>query len=570
MLDVLLLARSDFLLHSSATVAEAAIWFNPKLCNQSVHMGFVHNKRRPSWFEDHVVKDTTATMGTQLGDQSTRLNLALWTQSSRVGTMALLLFSSLVGTTRTIHLVDWLPDQVNQSVVPDVVFWAPRRRDGVDFFENSAGKRKNISTTLAGWVRSADTTPGYETLDKDGLFTYTPSSEPCTFSFCNSSAVKAGEMFLDPRWSVRPGTVANSTQPAPLLMEMLWETWTHENMTSAYMKANEMFPGFPYSDIILTSTKRALTPAPEIWWPLASRTIQPGLRKGFDLTSLVLPASQAKRNEMFESVPIEKIFFAAFLSKSRNCWHSIYRNDVLVRSIFVELLSEYKLVHSLGFCQRANMTRFVSYNKVKGDDLSGPYGSYKPYKFVVVMDNARETGWFTERLVTGYLANAIPIYFGAPDVEQYVNPERIINCDPGSEMIEELRRRNVSTVVQVEEAIKWGKDKFQQYFTNCIQRIIDIDKDDKLFLETIKKPFLLNNTADNTIFEVREIAERVRLVVDAYNHPVRSKILSKKTKTKAPGGTSIVDERLPESREKMPLKEIAPWFTSRHNELQAT
>ena len=49
LLDALLLSRCDFLLHAASGVAEMAIYWNPRLHNDSVHLQYRKLRQRPAW-----------------------------------------------------------------------------------------------------------------------------------------------------------------------------------------------------------------------------------------------------------------------------------------------------------------------------------------------------------------------------------------------------------------------------------------------------------------------------------------------------------------------------------------
>lgn len=53
---------------------------------------------------------------------------------------------------------------------------------------------------------------------------------------------------------------------------------------------------------------------------------------------------------------------------------------------------------------------------------------YRPYKFVVCCENELGlAGYITEKIINAYLAGAIPIYRGAPDIAALFNPKSFIN-----------------------------------------------------------------------------------------------------------------------------------------------
>jgi hypothetical protein len=53
---------------------------------------------------------------------------------------------------------------------------------------------------------------------------------------------------------------------------------------------------------------------------------------------------------------------------------------------------------------------------------------HSPYLFSVVIENSREPGYFTEKIVDSLLCGSIPIYWGAPDIAAYFDPRGVIPC----------------------------------------------------------------------------------------------------------------------------------------------
>jgi hypothetical protein len=54
--------------------------------------------------------------------------------------------------------------------------------------------------------------------------------------------------------------------------------------------------------------------------------------------------------------------------------------------------------------------------------------AFKPYKFVIAMENKQRAGYFTEKIVNAALANAVPVYWGAQDMGEYFNPKSFVQC----------------------------------------------------------------------------------------------------------------------------------------------
>lgn len=51
-----------------------------------------------------------------------------------------------------------------------------------------------------------------------------------------------------------------------------------------------------------------------------------------------------------------------------------------------------------------------------------------PYRYSVIIENVREPGYFTEKLIDCLLCEAVPIYWGAPDIGSFLDADGMILC----------------------------------------------------------------------------------------------------------------------------------------------
>ena len=113
-----------------------------------------------------------------------------------------------------------------------------------------------------------------------------------------------------------------------------------------------------------------------------------------------------------------------------------------------------------------------SYNNNIGGNVKGPYWSdetlnfYSQYKLVLALENVAQDNYITEKLINPLYAGTIPIYFGAPNVSDYFNGERMI-C---------INEENV-------------EDNFFE-----IKRML---LNEKLWLEKVKQPIFKNTVQEN-------------------------------------------------------------------------
>ncbi len=56
------------------------------------------------------------------------------------------------------------------------------------------------------------------------------------------------------------------------------------------------------------------------------------------------------------------------------------------------------------------------------------------YRFSVVIESCQITGYFTEKLIDAFLSRTIPIYWGAPDIYRYFDPDGMIICNDADDI----------------------------------------------------------------------------------------------------------------------------------------
>ena len=62
------------------------------------------------------------------------------------------------------------------------------------------------------------------------------------------------------------------------------------------------------------------------------------------------------------------------------------------------------------------------------------------YRFSVVIENVREANYFSEKLVDAVLCNTVPIYWGCPNLERFVDTAGIIRCQSEADIREAVKR----------------------------------------------------------------------------------------------------------------------------------
>lgn len=145
--------------------------------------------------------------------------------------------------------------------------------------------------------------------------------------------------------------------------------------------------------------------------------------------------------------------------KKRFCCfvYSNARSDlpgVALRNELFRMLCQYRKVDSAGSVLN-NMDGYVVPR-----DLETYLKFISQYKFVITFESSEGRGYTTEKIFHAMLANTLPIYWGNPEVHCDFNEKSFINCH---------RFENLDAVVE---------------------RVIEIDQDDELYLSYMSKPYL--------------------------------------------------------------------------------
>ncbi|MBZ0128012.1 MAG: hypothetical protein K8F59_02755 [Rhodobacteraceae bacterium] len=85
---------------------------------------------------------------------------------------------------------------------------------------------------------------------------------------------------------------------------------------------------------------------------------------------------------------------------------------------------------------RHSVVRRLRAEGIEADIMGGAYKPFEdkadglaPYRYSLVIENSREPGYFTEKIIDAFLLNTVPIYWGAPDIGQYFDTDGIIICN---------------------------------------------------------------------------------------------------------------------------------------------
>ncbi len=87
----------------------------------------------------------------------------------------------------------------------------------------------------------------------------------------------------------------------------------------------------------------------------------------------------------------------------------------------------------------------VRVRRLDVDVMGGGYAPFRdkadglaPYRYSVVIENMRERNYFSEKLLDSVFCGAVPIYWGCPNLPDFIHPEGIIQCTSEADILAAL------------------------------------------------------------------------------------------------------------------------------------
>lgn len=193
--------------------------------------------------------------------------------------------------------------------------------------------------------------------------------------------------------------------------------WTGENVT----------PDFALSDYALGFEKLSFSDR-YLWMPLI---------KLFHADYAVLKAPRPPVEEVFA----RKTDFCAYVMSNTS-------NSAEERERIFDLLTAYKKVNSGG-----------GWRNNVGGRVADKREFQSRHKFVIAFENSSSRGYLTEKFAQAAAADAVPIYWGDPDIADLFNPKAFVNCH---------------AFATLEDAV---------------ERVREIDQNDQLYRQMLAEPW---------------------------------------------------------------------------------
>ncbi|MCZ4352945.1 glycosyltransferase family 10 [Roseovarius aestuarii] len=99
-----------------------------------------------------------------------------------------------------------------------------------------------------------------------------------------------------------------------------------------------------------------------------------------------------------------------------------------------------------------------------------------PYRYSVVIENGRVPNYFTEKLLDAVLCQTVPIYWGCPNVSDFLDTSGMIICDSESALRQAIRDISIEDYEARRPALTALQDK-ADYFGDTLKRAAEAVRD---------------------------------------------------------------------------------------------
>ena len=100
---------------------------------------------------------------------------------------------------------------------------------------------------------------------------------------------------------------------------------------------------------------------------------------------------------------------------------------------------------------RHEMASYIASRGLDVDVMGGGYAPFDrksdglaPYRYSVVIENSREPDYFTEKLIDALLCLTVPIYWGCPNISDYLDTSSMVVCETEEDMRAALDQMSAS------------------------------------------------------------------------------------------------------------------------------
>jgi hypothetical protein len=148
---------------------------------------------------------------------------------------------------------------------------------------------------------------------------------------------------------------------------------------------------------------------------------------------------------------INKTLRPKLIKKKKYCCAYAFKKNITIREdMFKNMRLLEPTCYSFGSSYPTNDNPFIANRNDRGKNAE----FFSEFSYVVAMENSQLPGYITEKIGNAFCAGSVPIYWGAPDINELFNSEAFINVSDYSSI-----EKAAETVIEI-----WkDKQKLQRY-----------------------------------------------------------------------------------------------------------
>lgn len=145
---------------------------------------------------------------------------------------------------------------------------------------------------------------------------------------------------------------------------------------------------------------------------------------------------------------------------------SIYQKSIVKTKNVSHIFSDKKDIagHKLRHEIAAKLKGFDCYGRGTKKPLEYKSDALNDYRFSIVIENNRAENYFTEKILDCFACRTIPVYWGAPNIKEFFDPDSIIIFDTVEELENIIPSLNNDLYEKFSSSLQVNYQKALQYY----------------------------------------------------------------------------------------------------------
>jgi hypothetical protein len=163
-------------------------------------------------------------------------------------------------------------------------------------------------------------------------------------------------------------------------------------------------------------------------------------------------------------------------------WVPDWRGLDTTKTKMVSLIASNKRSQT-GHILRHKIVDYIAEKNLDVDVLGRGYKPFEaksdglaPYRYSVVIENIREPNYFSEKLIDAVLCDCVPIYWGCPNLDRFLDTKGMIICTSAADItaaLQTLSAQDYATRLPALQAVKEGAAGYADLEKRAAQTLLD-------------------------------------------------------------------------------------------------